>query len=95
MQTRKRYVHWLSFDSAHTTRVLATLDAGTGFEIARAYVGHGARYVLRVESAAPYESLDLDVNSGSSPLRRHAHKPSGLGPGLPWNRLREILTDRA
>lgn len=76
--------HWLSFDPAQIAKVRAVLGRGTGFEVHRAYnhPSDMSRVVLQVRSRATYASLDLDVNSLTSPLRRHARQPSGLGQGM-------------
>ena len=81
-----RHTHWIAFDPSrrNAARITATLAAGSGFRAERVYLHptRGDLYLLEVSAPVPYQDLDLDLNSLSSPLRRLSRRPMGLGPGI-------------
>ncbi len=101
-QTSKDYTHWLTVDpsSRNMGKIQQTLDAGSGFTVQRVYThpskGHLA--VLEIRSDVPYQDLDLDVDSLSSPIKRLPNKPRGLTKGLDlvkWENIYgQLVADR-
>jgi hypothetical protein len=87
-----RKVHWIVFDPANLAKANRSLRAGSRYLVRRVY-GHPTKAwltVLQIESPDAYADLALDVNSGSSTLRRLPRKPGNLGPGLSveaWERI--------
>lgn len=80
----RRRVHWIVFDPINLAKANRSLRAGSRYLVRRIY-GHPTKAwltVLQIESPDAYADLALDVNSGSSTLRRLPRKPSNLGPGL-------------
>lgn len=88
--------HWVSFDPINLPRVCATLAKGSGFTIERtfAHPTDMTRTVLKLTASVGYDDLDLEVNSLSSPLRYHHHKPAGLGRGLAVEQFERIYGRR-
>lgn len=86
MTPPRRYTHWIAFNPSrrNAARITATLAAGSGFHVERVYLHptRGDLYILEVSAPVAYQDLDLDLNSPSSPLRRLARRPMGLGPGI-------------
>ena len=90
-QARPR-VHWIVFDPSNLAKANRSLRAGSRYRVQRVY-GHPTKAwltVLQIESPDAYADLALDVDSGSSTLRRLPRKPGNLGPGLSveaWERI--------
>ncbi len=80
----KLYTHWIGLDPEYLEKANRAFRDSSGVAVKRVY-NHpdGIHSVFEVVSTAPYASLDLDVNSLTSPLRRYSRKPAGLGPGMP------------
>lgn len=84
--------HWIAFDPISLAKTNRSLRAGSRYLVRRVY-NHPTRAwltVLQVESPDAYADLDLDVNSGSSPLRRLPRKPKNLGLGMPVDAFERI-----
>ena len=95
MRPRRRYIHWIAFDPSrrNAARITATLARGSGFRAERVYLHptRGDLYLLEVSAPVPYQDLDLDLNSLSSPLRRLGRRPMGLGPGISLESFEKIF----
>lgn len=87
-----QHVHLFSFDPARLDKVRAVIERGSGFSISRVYTHptKGHLYILEVVSPHQWNDLDLDANSGSSPLLRLRAKPRDLSVGMTVERFEEI-----
>lgn len=84
--------HLFSFDPVNLTRVRAAIERGSGFSLSRVYLhpAKGHLNILEVVSDDSWQDLDLDANSGSSPLLRLSRKPRDLNAGIAVERFEEI-----
>lgn len=82
----KKYKHWVSFDTFNLEKVRQFLENGSNFSIINiyAYPTKLCVYVLKIESNANYNNLDLSVNDGWGILHRFGRKPS----------LGKVITDK-
>lgn len=86
-------IHWITFDpSRDLARANRSFSAGSGYGVRRVYMHptNASLVVVEVESPQVYADLDLDVNSGSSVLRRLPRKPGGLGRGITVEQFESI-----
>jgi tRNA nucleotidyltransferase/poly(A) polymerase/DNA topoisomerase IB len=79
----KTFKHWIGWPHGETKRAWEAFSGGSGFTIEKIYNVHQRKIgaVALIFSGDSYTDLDLDVDSGSSVLRK-IKKPSGLGNGI-------------
>lgn len=77
----KIHVHWIGLDPTYLNQANRAFGQGSRYAIRRVY-NHPdmIHMVFEVVSPDPYKTLDLNVNSLASPLRRYGKKPPGLHP---------------
>lgn len=88
----KLHTHWLAFDTSKLEQVRKILAEGSRFEVKRMYIYWPKMWltVMEVESPDDYQSLDMDVDSWSSPITRFERKPRAISNGLPLDRWEAI-----
>lgn len=89
----KIYTHWILLDPSRKNIAFANkaFRRGERYAISRVY-NHpsGIDTVFEIISPDAWQQLQLDVESFSSPLRRSARKPSGIGNGVDVERWEKI-----
>lgn len=89
----KTFTFWFRFDGGEIPKVKKVVERGSGFELIRVFTGAKFDWVLEIESAVPWNDLDLDANSMSSPFKRLTRKPSGNG--IPIKRFEDNIIGKS